>query len=219
MHTTTNPAGNYSFQNIPPGTYSINVALQDYITTNGQTFTLLGGQNLNIDIAITPEPANLNTIYGTVTDLATGNEIDGAALALLPDLTTTANVTSVSSNDAGQYLIENIADGTPSLFVFANGYYSTSAIPITISGGIIVNTDISLQPYTLPKSTVNGYIKQQDGTPITDACVGLYRLNDNKVAILEQLTFTDTTGFYIFARVSGGTYVVKAKSEKVVEDI
>jgi len=63
---------------------------------------------------------------------------------------------------------------------------------------------------------VHGFITQQNGTPVANACVGLYLVDPQGVENLQQITFTDSRGFYIFGRVAAGTYVVKAKSEKTV---
>ena len=218
-HTQTNPAGNYIIEGLAVGSYTINVALQGYSTSAGYTFTILGGQTLDIDISITPLTVSLNTIFGTVTNLATGNVINGANVVLIQGAGIAENVIAVKSNAAGEYLMEGIPDGTRTLISHLGGYYLSSFIPITISGGSIVQTDIALQADEFPQATVNGFITQQNGTPIENASVGLYLLNDiDGTEILQQITFTDSTGFYIFGRATAGTYVVKAKSEKTITE-
>lgn len=215
-HTQTNSAGNYIIEGLTPGTYTVNAAQQGFLTTAGQTFTILGGQTLDMDISITPISGINNTIFGSVTNLATDNPIDGANVVLIQGPGIGENAVAVKSNASGEYLLEGIPDGTRTLIAHLGGYYMSSFIPITISGGVIVNADIALQPDEFPQATVNGYITQQDGTPIENACVGLYLLNISGIEILQQVTFTDSTGFYIFGRATAGNYVVKAKSEKLV---
>ncbi|MHB8124432.1 MAG: carboxypeptidase regulatory-like domain-containing protein [Desulfitobacteriaceae bacterium] len=214
-HTQTNSAGNYIIENIPPGTYTINVTLQGFLISTGQTFSILGGQTLDIDVSLTPDTQPRNTIFGIVTNLATGLTLDGAEVALIPDTGSTANITVAVSNGNGEYLIERIPDSTQSLLAIKHGFYVSSFIPISISGGTILHADISLQPYVVPHSTVNGFITKTNGQPIANACVGLYLINPQNIEILQQVTFTDANGFYIFGRAVAGTYVVKAKSEKV----
>lgn len=213
-HTQTNSAGNYIIESIPPGTYTLNVTKQGFLLSAGQTFSLQGGQTLDLDVSITPDTQPRNTLYGTVTNLATGQPLDGCEVVLVPDQTTPANATVSVSNGKGEYLIERIPDGTQSLLVNKHGFYINSFIPITISGGVILNADVSLQPYNLPHSTVNGFITKPTGQPVANACVGLYLINPQNIEILQQVTFTDANGFYIFGRAVAGTYVVKAKSEK-----
>ena len=214
-HTQTNSAGNYIIENIAAGTYTLNVTIQGFATSAGQTFSILGGQTLDINFSITPL-AVLNTIYGIVSNLATGTTIDDATVGLIPDLSTPTNFTIAKSNNNGEYLIDRIPDSIQTLLVSKGGFYVSSFVPIDISGGSVINSDISLQPYSLPQATVNGFIKNQGGTPIANACVGLYSISLNGTEILQQVTFTDVNGFYIFGRAVAGTYVVKAKLDKVV---
>lgn len=213
-HTQTNPGGNYSIDGLPPGTYAINVALQGYLTSPAQVFTIQGNQTIDINVSLIPEPAVFNTIYGTITDLTTGDTIDGAEVVLIPEIGSAVNATVAVSNSDGEYLINKVPDSTQSLLVVKTGYYPSAFITVISSGGSKLNTDVSIIPYSLPQSTVNGFIKSQSGTPIANAFVGLYLINLQGEEILQQTTFTDANGFYIFGRATEGTYVVKAKSEK-----
>ena len=216
-HTLTNPVGRYSFSGVAPGSYRINATLEGFLTSAAQTFTIYGNQIIEINIPLTPAVVT-NTIYGIITDLSTGDPIEGANVVLLTP-GTTQNVVTVKSNASGQYIMSDIPDGTRTLFGAAFGYYVSSFIPIDISGGSIISSDIAMQAFQYPQATVNGYIKNQSGGAIDNACVGLYLLNPQDVEILQQVTFTDSTGFYIFGRVSAGTYVIKSKSEKTVTTI
>lgn len=217
-HTQTNPGGNYMFDSIAPGTYTINVALHGFVTPAGQTFTLQGGQTLDIAFTMTPEARPLNVLYGVITNEATGLPLFAVKVALVPSTGGMANNLSWT-NSSGQYLMAEIEDGDYFLAAHTAGFYLTSRIPITISGGQILRTDLAMQPVAVPQGTVNGYIKQQSGTPIPNACVGLYSLDLSGLETLQKVAFTDSNGFYIFGRVTAGTYLVKAKSEKVVTEI
>lgn len=217
-HTETNPGGNYLINNLAPGTYTINVALHGFTTPSGQTFTILGGQTIDINFSMTPEARPLNIIYGIVTNQATGLPILDIKVALIRTGDTIPSNLSWT-NASGQYLMAEISDGDYFLIAHGAGYYATSQIPVTISGGQIVRTDIVMQPVAVPQATVNGYIKQENGTPIPNACVGLYSLALSGVETLQQVTFTDSNGFYIFGRAMPGTYVVKAKSEKIITTV
>ncbi len=216
-HTETNPGGNYLFNNLAPGTYTINVALHGFVTPPGQTVTVQGGQTIDVDFAMTPEVRALNIIYGVVTNDATDLPIQNVKVVLVPSTGGAARNLSWT-NASGQYLMAEITDGQYFLAAHGAGLYASPNIPVTISGGQIVRTDIVMQPVAIPQATVNGYIKQQNGTPIPDACVGLYLLGLDGTEALQQVTFTDANGFYIFGRAVAGTYVVKAKSEKVITE-
>lgn len=214
-HTQTNPAGIYSIEGLAPGTYTVIAALNGFTTTNGQTLVLSGGQIANIDISITPETP-LNTVYGVITNQVTGTPVGNANVALVPALGTTSNVTLVKSNSNGQYVMCEIVDGSQILITSAAGFYESSFVPITIGGGTILRADVALVPFSVPQSTVNGFITQQDGTPIANACVGLYLLDIGGVEILQQVTFSDSSGFYIFGRTAAGNYIIKSKQQQTV---
>lgn len=214
-HTQTNAAGNYFIDEVVPGTYAINAAKQGFLTSTAQTFTLLDKQTLDIDISITPDTPLMNTVYGLVTNQATSIPIANARVVLTPTPGVFTNPTVAMTNNSGQYELCEISDGTQYIISAAEGFYQSGIIPVTVSGGAIVRMDVSLQQYALPQATVNGYITAQNGNPIANACVGLYLINLQGVEILQQMAFTDSSGFYIFGRAAVGTYVVKAKSEKV----
>jgi hypothetical protein len=148
---------------------------------------------------------------------ATGAVIPDACVALIPNLTTLTDLNIGKTNVSGQFILNQIPDSTQSLGISAEGFYLSNFRSITISGGTIIRSDEVLQQYSLPQATVNGVITNQaDGLPIADACVGLYSLDVTGVEHLQQITFTDSNGLYVFGRVSAGNYVIKAKSEQVV---
>ena len=218
MHTLTNPAGHYTLTEVTPNTYTINVAMQGYLTSSGQTFTISQNQSITVNAALTPESVT-NTIYGVITNLATGDPINGVYVVLIQNPSAAQNAIQALSNADGEYIITKVPDGTRSLVANFPGYYTSTFIPTEISGGSIVNTDISLQAYQLPQATVNGYIKNQSGNPLVNACVGLYQIDAQGIEILKQITYSDSMGFYIFGRMAAGTYVVKSKTEKTVSSI
>ena len=212
-HTETNPGGNYSLQGIAPGTYTINIALRGFVTPTGQAFTIQGGQTLKIDFAMTPETRPLNDIYGFVTNQSTGLPLADIDVALL-NATDLSKVMQVATNTSGQYLMCSVVDGSYVISAKGPGFYDASLIPIIISGGSLVRSDITLTAVNLPQSTVNGFIKNSSGNQIPNACVGLYLLDLQGIENLQQVTFSDASGFYIFGRAVAGNYVVKSKSEK-----
>jgi len=217
IHTLTNLTGQYTLPDVTPNTYTLNVAMPGYLTSSGQTFTINQNQSITINVVLTPEIVT-NTIFGVITNLITGSPINGVYVVLVYNPGAAQNAIQALSNIDGEYIITKLPDGTRTLLANYPGYYTSTFIPITLSGGSIYNTNISLQAYQFPQATINGYIRSQYG-PLVNACVGLYQIDPQGVEILTQITYTDSMGFYIFGRVSAGTYVVKAKTEKTVSTI
>jgi hypothetical protein len=214
-HTITNPAGNYVFNGIPAGTYKVNAAMPGYVTSPYSSVTLQGGAILEVDFTLTPESRSRNVLYGTVTNQSTSAVISNACIALIPDISTLTNLNMGKSNASGQFMLDQIPDGTQNLGVSANGFYLSAFRSITISGGTILRSNAVLQPYALPQATVSGVITNQTtGAPIANACVGLYSLGAGGAESLQQVTFSDSNGVYVFSRAAAGTYVIKAKVEQ-----
>lgn len=215
-HTSTNPSGNYQINDLAAGTYVINVALLGYVSPSGQTFSIQGGQTIDINFVITPESHALNVVYGVVTNQSTGEVIFDAIVAIVGAPLDLTNVRAQETNASGQYLCGDLPDGDYVASVSKFGFKDSNTVPFTISGGTLLRLDIELVPVTVPQATVNGYIKTQSGVPIANACVGLYEVPLGGTETLLQVTRTDSNGFYLFGRVSAGQFVVKAKSEIVV---
>jgi hypothetical protein len=214
-HTLTVSSGNYIFPDISTGTYKINVAIQGFVTSGFTSVTLQGGQTQVINFTLTPESRARNVVYGTVTNQSGGAPISGAYAALIPDTSSFTNLNISISNSSGQFMIDQIPDSTQNLGVSADGFYLADFRSITISGGTILRSDEVLQPFSLPQATVSGMITNQTtGSPLANACVGLYSLDTGGMESLQQVTFTDSSGLYVFGRASAGTYVVKAKVEQ-----
>jgi hypothetical protein len=214
-HTATNAAGNYIFPDIPTETYKVSVAIQGFVTPAYTSVTLQSGQTIVVNFTLTPESRSRNVVYGTITDQSSGAVIFDACVTLIPNITTLADLNMGKSNASGQFMLDQIPDSTQNLGASAAGFYLSDFRSITISGGTILRSDEVLQPYSLPRATVNGVITNQaNGSPIANAFVGLYSLDPGGIESLQQITFTDSNGFYIFGRASAGTYVVKAKLEQ-----
>jgi len=107
------------------------------------------GQNLDIPLSTTA----ITTVYGTVTDQATGLPLSGATVTLLngPSVTTAAD---------GSYTFAALAPGTYYLTGTASGYQSTTAGNLMVSPTQSARADIRLYPAT------TRFIDTRDGTLI-----------------------------------------------------
>ncbi len=213
-HQDTNPAGNYIFNNVAPGSYSLVVAKTGYVTSSTVTFTIEGGQQLTIDVTLTPSTTPQGTIYGFVTDSSTGAPLASAPVILTQGSPPTA-VAITLTDAAGEVMFCEVPDGSYSLLAAGSeGYLASLPSPVTVNGGAFVSISIAMLPVPVPQATVNGFITDAaTGNPIPNACVGLYTLDGTGLETLQQVTFTDSGGRYLFSRAGAGNYVVKAKAE------
>ena len=212
------PRNLYIFNGVVPESYGIVVAKTGYVTSHEISFTIAGGQQLTVNVTLSASPVPQGTIYGLVTDGTSGALLSGAMVILVSAATGLA-VAITETDAAGEVLFCNLPDGDYQLEAQYDGYLRSIPAPVSISGGAFVAVAIALLPVPVPQATVNGVITNTGGSPIPNACVGLYSVATDGLETLLQVTFTDTGGRYLFNRVGSGTYVVKSKAEQTVSVI
>lgn len=170
--------------------------------------------NVQPDFNLSADPlAALNSLYGLVLDQSTGTRIAGASVTLTDQQGVTVSTTTTNSD--GQYLLCETANGSYLISAVKTGYELPAPIPVTVTGGQLARTNINLTPDVAVEATVQGFIRDENGNPLPGAFVGLYSA-DGVPETLEQTTFTNSSGFYLFGNLPGGNYVVKAKVEVTV---
>ncbi|TMH35650.1 MAG: hypothetical protein E6H59_13715 [Betaproteobacteria bacterium] len=137
----TTSAGSFEFRDLFPGTYTLQLSLDQYGVITFST-TLRAGQTVDFGaIALTKNgQATTGTVRGTVSDAATGLPLAGASVSLSSG--------QVAATDAsGSYQISNITPAN--LIVVANktGYASAPGSGTLVAGGTLLFSP-SLFPLT-----------------------------------------------------------------------
>ena len=136
----------------------------------------------------------------------------------------------------GQYSFSDVPAGTYTVGAVADGYPLSDVLGVTLAAGgttqlnltctadptlalgSIANVTMSLTVDSRTyNGTVSGIIRDQYGTAVAGAFVGLYQVTTVGTAQVETLvatTKTNTEGQYLFGGVIGGQYLVKAKLEQ-----
>lgn len=164
------------------------------------SFALEGIQEANIDLELPPAALSA-TVYGTVTD----------GTQPLADATYTAA--------DGEFAFYDVADGVYTLRSTADGYQSGAGMTATVSGGSIVNVEMTMTVDSRTyNGTVSGVIRDNAGLAVAGCFVGLYQVvtepGGTTKETLIAVTKTNATGSYLFGGVLGGQYMVKAKLER-----
>ncbi len=121
----SNLAGNYEAGIATAGTYTVEVSKFGYVTETVTNVVLSNGNVTNLDVQLTPLPSY--DISGSVDDGLT--DLSNIMVQVSsPD--TTYNVTS---NGNGEYLIQDVIDGTYDVFVGQWGYI-TQCTTIVVAG-------------------------------------------------------------------------------------
>jgi hypothetical protein len=210
----TNGSGQAVTGQLPAGVYQVVASAPDYLTSDPVIANLPGAAGIAISIALTADPrAALNTIYGLVLDEVSGGRLTNATVTLTNQLSLIE--ASTLTNSEGQYLLYEISNGSYTLSASRGGYAAPTPLPITVTGSMIAQTNISLTPLAVTEATVQGLITDQSGTFLAGASVGLYSVVGSTETLV-QTTFTNVNGFYLFGGVAAGDYLVKAKVDTLV---
>ena len=219
QHTLTDAAGQYTFNDVPAGTYTISAVKEGYLLSDPVGVTVAVGDSTQMDLVCTADPTlALGAIAGvlTTTDGVTITPLAGAKLTL-KDSTDAVVATTYTVAD-GEFLFYDLADGLYSLQATADGYLASAPMAVTITGGSLANVTMSLAvDVRTYNGTVSGTIRDQNGTAVAGCFVGLYQVTGTGATATETLiaaTKTNTEGQYLFGGVLSGQYLVKAKLEQ-----
>ncbi len=134
---TTNPDGYYKISDVPAGTYTVTAAKDGFQTTSKTNIDVVAGQTTNLNFTLTPLPTNGN-IAGIVSDVSTGNPIEGA------NVTTNGYFDITDAN--GHYNISSVPAGTYTVTASKDGYESASRTNIVLAAGQTTTADFQLTP-------------------------------------------------------------------------
>ncbi len=181
---TTDDGGNYSFSNLPTGSYPVTVTASDYEKTT-QSVTIGKGQNtFNIALKAT------GSLSGTVTEKGSDKKISGVIINVDGETATTGK--------NGTYSMDDIPVGTYNLTAKADNY-EDYAKSVDIRRGDNNKLDIVLTPRQ-QYANVHGTVTNSLGLPISHVSI---TLNGNQV-------YTDAGGNYRFQSIPYGQYEIKA---------
>ncbi|MCP4105010.1 MAG: Cna B-type domain-containing protein [Desulfobacteraceae bacterium] len=215
--STTDQNGDYIFENIPPGTYTVRETdPEGYISTTPDTLPLVLQPGTS-GIANFGDHGK-GSITGVVFNDVDGDGVQEAGEEGIPGVTveltdSSGNVIPVVTDDNGTYVFDDIIPGTYTLKeTDPDGYISVSpnTLRLTVSpgGGYILNFG------DLEKGSVNGVVFSDvngNGTHDTDE----NGLPDVQVELLDaegnviDTTYTDADGDYMFPDILSGTYTVR----------
>ncbi len=221
QHTMTDASGAYTLNNIPTGTYSIAAVADGYLMSPSAGVILTDGITVEVPLVCAVDATlSLGAVAGVVSATgATGPvPLAGAKLTLMDAQGVV--LASTYSADDGEFVFYDLADGIYRLMASAEGYVTTGAMIITVTGGSLSNVTVTMATDARTYSgTVSGVVRNALGSAVAGCFVGLYQVTKDTQtgATTEKLvavTKTNAEGKYLFGGVSGGQYLVKAKLEQ-----
>ena len=215
LRTVTDEEGNYTFSGLKSGNYSIACVKENIILTVPENIYLQEDEvkthNFNI---IIEKSLELCSIAGHIFKNDDSQEIISGATISLLNAETRETVASTLSALDGEYVFYDIAEGSYILVATKIGYKVSSDTFVTAKNNTIINIDLKLSINPLENlGTVSGKISNI-GVSIGNAFVGLYKIDELGKESLNATTKTNSEGIYMFGKVDGGQYKIKAKLNK-----
>ncbi len=187
--TTSDSAGNYSFANLAPGSYTVTPARAGYtFTPPSQTFTNMSASQT---ASFTAAASATYTISGKITRSGTGLKSVTVALSGASTATTT-------TNSSGAYSFPSLASGTYTVTPSRNGYAFTP--PSRTFTNISSSQSANFTAATAVTYTISGTVTAS-GAGLSGVAVALSGAST-------ATTTTSSTGTYSFASLTSGTYTV-----------
>lgn len=215
IHTVADNLGKFTFSNLLSGNYSIACVKENVILTIPENIYLQENESKTYNFKVSiDESLALCSIAGHV--LKNDDNliaISGATVSLLNSVTRETVASTVSAKD-GEYVFYDVKEGTYIVVANKIGYKSSADSYVSAINNSIINLDIKLSINALENlGTISGKITNK-GINITNAFVGLYKIDENNKEILIATTKTNSEGFYMFGKVEGGQYKIKSKLNK-----
>jgi hypothetical protein len=198
----TTSAGDYTFNGVPPGTYTLSVIAPGYAAPLPQTATVTA------DVA-TPSvgfamPAN-SAITGTVSDTEKPVQPAGGASVSYIGAGSTTGGGTIATNTNGTYTLSGVPPGTYSVSVADNGFISPSAQAVTVP----INGTATAKFTVTANSELTGTVtdSQMPAQLLTGVSV---QYTGTGGATGSGSAKTAATGNYTFMGVPPGTYLITA---------
>ncbi|MFG6149247.1 carboxypeptidase regulatory-like domain-containing protein [Halobacillus sp. B23F22_1] len=191
----TDVGGNYTIDQLAPGTYSLRTRADGY-QTSLLGFSVMANQTTVQNVTLLAQPG---TLSGEVTDSETGDSIEGASVQVISQSGITVAV--AQTNAGGNYTIPSLPAGSYTVTFSQAGYASiVSGIIIPPNGVIVLNAQMNQIT-----GRISGTVQSTGGQAIEGAIVHLLQ---NGISIASS--FSDEMGQYTFANLTPGNYTVRA---------
>ncbi len=154
IQSTTNESGEYTFENISPGDYSITVSAPLYHSSNIENISILSGATTTLDVSL--DPKTTGTVTGKTLSSAELTPISNVTIQISNGIDTLTDI----SDSNGIFSFDDITHGDYSIEITDTSYWD---IPLTISVNIDQTTEISLVgiPHTTVDEIRNGWFTQE----------------------------------------------------------
>jgi|GEM_PF-456758 len=218
-HAYTDAQGSYVFSPFPPAMqYHISAIANGYLLCDLIPFSLQTKQQLEINMTLKADPkATLSIIAGDVYDMD-GNILSNCSIKLFKLVNGNEEIiATTTTNEFGQFIFGEVPQGQYKIITSKLGYVNDSTSILIDKPNMVARTIIKLNvnPNAFA-GTISGVIKDNNNTPVANAIVTLYKVEDNGRLTPIKFTRTNTNGMYLFTGIVPGMNY-KIKANKIAE--
>jgi large repetitive protein len=189
ISATTSATGTFTVTRVPTGNQSYSITATGYQTVADQQINVRENQTTRIDARLSPTPADIGEVHGTVTDALTTAPIAGVAVTIGTQSTVTSSL--------GVYILTGVAAGDRTV-TFRKATYVDRDETVTVVAGGKHELSVTLTPQTT--GTIAGTVTDSVTTdPIAGVTVSIETLGS---------TTTGADGTYSLTDVPAGTWTV-----------
>ncbi|MED1780668.1 carboxypeptidase regulatory-like domain-containing protein [Brevibacillus fortis] len=198
----TGAAGNYSFDRLAPGGYTVNVNASGYASDVAGAQIQAGAMS-TLSFALQGLPG---AIVGTVREQGTALPIAGAVITVRQGSPSGTILSIVQADEQGKYMVSGLPPGSYTLIATASGF-AAEASTVMVGLGATTGLDFSLP--SLPASVTGEITDALLSTPLPNTLVRLLG-NNNTILFATQ---TDAQGIYFIDGFAAGNYTVLARND------
>ena len=187
--TKTDSNGNYSFSNVPVGSYTVTGSQVGYQSASIQNVSVTSGSNAVSNLVLTATSSG--TISGIVTNMS-GAAIVGAIISY------SGGSTTATTNSAGSYTLA-VGPGTYSVTASASGFLTSTQPNVSVTSNSTTTVNFALAQ----SGTISGTVTNSAGTGLANATVSYSG---------GSTTATTNSGGAYTLSVAPGTYSVSASA-------
>ena len=214
-HTMTNAAGKYLINDIPVDDYLVYCVKDGYQLSTKRTVKVEDVEVVLDDIVLNIDSSYYKgSIFGIVYN-SLGDIVPYAKITLRTNDEDNVLITETTSALDGEYVFGSLDAGDYEITVTGEDYALIDPVVVTVVNETRYEQNLYLNKLNDKKEgTINGVVTDKvTKNPISNAFVGLYKIDEEGKEILVNVARTNFEGKYFFGTVKEGKYVVKSKAK------